>query len=75
MLARALRPIPSDSNQPWIIDGTLIPVRDQSITAVSNNYPRSLNTQITICAHRRRVIAAGNGWPGNCNDVSWPATP
>jgi hypothetical protein len=28
MLARALRPIPSDSNQPWIIDGTLIPVRD-----------------------------------------------
>ena len=69
MLARALRPAPDNSNHPWIIDGTLIPVHDQSITAVSKNYRRSVNTQIIMCAHRRRVMVAGPCWPGNRNDV------
>ncbi len=69
MLARTLRPEPDTSNHPWIIDGTLIPVHDQSITAISKNYRRSVNPQIIICAHRRRVIAAGRCWPGNRNDV------
>jgi hypothetical protein len=69
VLARALRPAPDNSNHPWIIDGTLIPVHDQSITAVSKNYRRSVNTQIIICAHRRRVVVAGQCWPGNRNDV------
>jgi hypothetical protein len=69
VLARALRPAPDNSNHPWIIDGTLIPVHDQSITAVSNNYRRSVNTQFIICAHRRRVVVAGQCWPGNRNDV------
>ena len=69
VLAGALRPIPDTSDQPWIIDGTLIPVHDQSITAISKNYRRSVNTQFIICAHARRVVAVGRCWPGNRNDV------
>ena len=44
-------------------------MHDQSITAISKNYRRSVNTQIIICAHRRRVLVAGHCWPGNRNDV------
>jgi hypothetical protein len=44
-------------------------VHDQSITAISKNYRRSVNAQIIICAHRRRVILTGRCWPGNRNDV------
>lgn len=69
VLARALRAAPHDSSHLWIIDGTLIPVHDQSITAISKNYRRSVNTQIIICAHRRRVLVAGQCWPANRNDV------
>jgi hypothetical protein len=69
VLAKALRPAPDTSTHPWIIDGTLIPVHDQPITAISKNYRRSINTQIIICAHRRRVITTGQCWPGNRNDV------
>jgi Helix-turn-helix of DDE superfamily endonuclease/DDE superfamily endonuclease len=68
VLAEVLPPAPDASTHPWIIDGTLIPVHDQSITAISKNYRRSINTQI-ICAHRRRVITTGQCWPGNRNDV------
>ena len=53
LLAGALRPTPDTSEDPGIIDGTLIPVHDQSITAISKNYRRSVNTQIIICAHAR----------------------
>jgi hypothetical protein len=53
MLAATLRPAPDTSGHPWIIDATLIPVCDQSITAISKNYRRSINTQIIICAHQR----------------------
>jgi hypothetical protein len=69
VLARGLRPGPDTSTHPWIIDGTLIPVHDQSITAISKNYRRSVNTQIVICAHRRRVLIVGQCWPGNRNNV------
>jgi hypothetical protein len=69
VLAATLRPAPDTSNHPWIIDGTLMAVHDQSITAISKNYRRSVNTQIIICAHRRRVVVAGHCWPGNRNDV------
>jgi len=69
VLARALRPAPDNSNNPWLTDGTLIPVHDQSITAISKNYRRSVNTQVIICARRRRVEVAGQCWPGNRNDV------
>jgi hypothetical protein len=69
ILARSLQPEPDHSKHPWIIDGTLIPVHDQPITAISKNYRRSVNTQIIICAHRRRVVAVSPCWPGNRNDV------
>jgi hypothetical protein len=67
--AAVLRPTPDCSTHPWIIDATLIPVHDQSITAISKNYRRSVNTQILINANNHRVIAVGPCWPGNRNDV------
>jgi Helix-turn-helix of DDE superfamily endonuclease/DDE superfamily endonuclease len=69
LLAQALRPESIDHSGPWIIDGTLIPVHDQSITAPSKNYRRSINTQIIISAETRHVITVGQCWPGNRNDV------
>ena len=69
ILACSLRPEPDDDKHPWIIDGTLIGVQNQSITAISKNYRRNVNTQIIICAHRRRIIAVSPCWPGNRNDV------
>ncbi|MGH3555104.1 MAG: transposase family protein [Mycobacterium sp.] len=51
------------------MDATLIPVHDQSISAISKNYRRSVNTQIIICADRRRIVVAGRCWPGNRNDL------
>ena len=70
VLADALRPTQNNSSHPWIIDGALIPVLDPSITAISKNYRRSINTQIIICARRRRVVVAGRCcWPGNRKDV------
>ncbi|ASL18417.1 transposase family protein [Mycobacterium intracellulare] len=70
LLAAALRRAPDNtSTRPWIIDGTLIPVHDQSISAISKSYRRSINTQIIICAHQRRVVITGRCWPGNRNDV------
>ena len=45
-------------------------MHDQSITAISKNYRRSVNTQIIIiCAQARRVVAVGRCWPANRNDV------
>jgi hypothetical protein len=70
VLTAALRPTPHhDSGHPWIIDGTLIPVHDLSLTAISKNYRRSINTQIIINAQHRTVIEVGRCWPGNRNDV------
>ena len=69
VLAHTPAPSPDDGQHRWIIDGTLIPVHDQSITAISKNYRRSINTQIIICAQRRRIVVAGRCWPGNRNDV------
>ena len=66
ILARALQPNPDRHDRPPIIDATLIPMQDQSITAISKNYRRT--TQIIICARRRRVVPAGQCWPGNRND-------
>jgi Helix-turn-helix of DDE superfamily endonuclease len=68
VLAAVLGPTVDCSTHPWIIDATLIPVHDQSITAITKNYRRSVNTQILINANRR-VIAVGPCWPANRNDV------
>jgi hypothetical protein len=45
VLAQALQPNPAGQAGVWIIDGTLIRVHDQSITAIRKNYRRSVNTQ------------------------------
>ena len=52
-----------------IIDGTLVPVHDQSLTAASKNYRRSINTQIVVSAVDRTVTAVSPAWPGNRNDI------
>jgi hypothetical protein len=35
----------------------------------SKNYRRSVNTQIIVCAHARRVVAVDGCRPGNRNDL------
>lgn len=55
-------------NETLLVDGTLIPVHDQSVTACSKNYRRSVNTQI-IATVTRRVALVGSAWPGNRNDI------
>ena len=52
-----------------IIGGRLIPVHDQSITAVSTNYRRSIHTQIIISPQAPRALAIGACRPGNRNDI------
>jgi hypothetical protein len=59
LLAQALQPNPAGDTRVSIIDSTPIPVHDQTITAISKNYRRSINTQLIICAHRRRVVTVG----------------
>ncbi|MGI5144025.1 MULTISPECIES: transposase [unclassified Streptomyces] len=52
-----------------VVDSTLIPVHDQQRTAKSKNYRRSVNVQILCRARDRRVVAVGDAWPANRNDV------
>ncbi|MGI5518135.1 transposase [Streptomyces sp. CA-106131] len=68
-LAKLLGPPPTDRRELWIVNGTLIPVHDQQRTAKSKNYRRSVNVQIVCRARDRRVVAVGDAWPGNRNDV------
>jgi hypothetical protein len=75
VLARALLPAPHNTTHPPIIDATLTPAHDQSITAISTNYRRSVNTQIIICAHRRRVVLAGQCRPVTETTSASPAPP
>ena len=57
-----------DSTDTLLLDGTLIPVHDQSITRPSKNYRRSVNIQVMATLHRR-IVHVGNAWPGNRNDI------
>lgn len=57
-----------DSTDTLLLDGTLIPVHDQSITRPSKNYRRSVNIQVMATLHRR-IVHVGNPWPGNRNDI------
>jgi hypothetical protein len=68
-LAGLLGPPPTDRRELWVVDGTLIPVHDHSRTAKSKNYRRSVNVQVVARARDRRVVAVGQAWPGNRNDV------
>ena len=64
------RPVPDDTNtHPWIIDATPIAAHDQSISATTKNYRRSITTHNIIRAHLRPVVVAGRCRPANRNDV------
>lgn len=49
----------------WIVDGTMIPVRDRKVAASSRNYRFSANVQVLIDADTRLVVATGRPVPGN----------
>lgn len=53
----------------WIVDGTLIPVRDRKAGASSRNYHFSANVQVVIDADTKLVIAAARPVPGDTADV------
>jgi hypothetical protein len=70
VITKTLKPKPNCGDEGlWLIDGTLKPVHDQTRTALSKNYRRSINTQILTRYANRRVIAVGKTWPGNRNDI------
>ncbi|MDO0916221.1 transposase [Streptomyces sp. DT2A-34] len=50
------------------MDSTLVPVEDQK-QKCSKNYRRSVNVRFTFRARDRRVVAVGDAWTGNCNDI------
>ncbi|MEU8951295.1 transposase [Streptomyces sp. NPDC048489] len=53
----------------WIVDGTLIPVRDRKVGASSRTYRFSANVQVIIDADTKLVIAAARPVPGNTADA------
>ncbi|MFI6768188.1 transposase family protein [Streptomyces sp. NPDC050355] len=53
----------------WIVDGTLIPVRDRALGASSRNYRFSANVQVIIDADTRLVVATARPAPGNKADA------
>ena len=57
-----------DDTDTLLLDGTLIPVHDQSITRPGKNYRRSVNIQVMATLHRR-IVHVGNAWPANRNDI------
>ncbi|WJV44072.1 transposase family protein [Streptomyces flavofungini] len=61
---------PSDAvDRLWIVDGTLIPVRDRTVAASSRNYRFSANVQVIIDADTRLVVATARPAPGNKADA------
>jgi DDE superfamily endonuclease/Helix-turn-helix of DDE superfamily endonuclease len=53
-----------------IVDGTLVPTHDRSMSASSKNYRYSVNMQVVIDANTRLTVAIGKPTPGNHNDCS-----
>ncbi|WP_447035020.1 transposase family protein [Streptomyces sp. DSM 118878] len=59
----------------WIVDGTLVPVRDRQIGSSSRNYRFSANVQVIVDADTRLVIAAARPVPGTTADAhAWRAS-
>lgn len=58
----------------WIVDGTLVPVRDRNIGSSSRDYRFSANVQVIVDADTRLVIAAARPVPGTTADAhAWRA--
>ncbi|MDV7223856.1 transposase family protein [Streptomyces prunicolor] len=74
----AIEPVPRPADAPermWIVDGTLIPLRDRSVAASSRNYRFSANVQVVVDADTRLVIAAARPVPGTTADAhAWRAS-
>ncbi|MFF4576445.1 transposase family protein [Streptomyces sp. NPDC001410] len=59
----------------WIVDDTLVPVRDRGVGASSRNYRFSANVQVIVDAETRLVIAAARPVPGTTADAhAWRAS-
>ncbi|MEV7386467.1 transposase family protein [Streptomyces sp. NPDC091215] len=59
----------------WIVDGTLVPVRDRTVGSSSRNYRFSANVQVIVDADTRLVIAAAHPLPGTTADAhAWRAS-
>jgi hypothetical protein len=59
---------PYDPDTVLIVDGTLVPTHDRSVSASSKNYRYSVNMQVVIDANTRRGVAVGTTMPGNRHD-------
>ncbi|CAL9670964.1 IS5 family transposase IS112 [Streptomyces sp. enrichment culture] len=58
----------------WIVDGTLVPVRDRNVGSSSRNYRFSANMQVIVDTDTRLVIAAARPVPGTTADAhAWRA--
>jgi hypothetical protein len=60
--------VPPSPDTVVIVDGTLIPTYDRSVSASSKNYRYSVNMQVVIDANTRLGVAVGNTTPGNRHD-------
>ena len=58
-----------DRRESWVVDGTLIPMRDHRRAARSKNYWWSCNAQVLIRRRDLTVVATAAGGPGNRNDT------
>ncbi|GHA91843.1 hypothetical protein GCM10010305_39350 [Streptomyces termitum] len=67
-LEAALRPV-AGVDRLWIVDGTLIPVRDRTVGASSRNYRFSANVQVITDSDTHLVIASAWPAPGNKADA------
>lgn len=67
---------PADApDRMWIVDGTLIPVRDRGVAASSLNYRFSAHVQVIMDADTRLVSAAARPVPGTTADAhAWRAS-
>ncbi|MFB7338230.1 transposase family protein [Streptomyces adustus] len=74
----AIEPVsrPTDAaDRLWIVDGTLVPLRDRSVATSSRNYRFSANVQVIVDAETRLVIAAARPVPGTTADAhAWRAS-
>ncbi|MGV9885052.1 transposase family protein [Streptomyces sp. NPDC003006] len=74
----ALEPVsrPADAvDRLWIVDGTLVPVRDRQVGASSRNYRFSANVQVIVDADSRLMIATARPVPGTTADAhAWRAS-
>ncbi|WUH97700.1 transposase family protein [Spirillospora sp. NBC_00431] len=53
----------------WIVDGTLVPVRDRRVGSSGRNYRFSANVQVVVDADTRLVVAAARPVPGTTADA------